>query len=229
MNVMVGRRALFTCLTTRAVHLELAHKLDYDDCILCFSNFMNNRGRPRHKYCDHGTNFVATERVLREELQNFNIKQIADSFAGPELSFHFNPPSLSPHMGGHWKRLVKAVKVALYDALPSRTPTDPLLRSCLISAENIVNSRPLTYLPLDFEESETLTPNHFLVGCSNGAKTMAKLDNDAKHKVSTQVQERELSKYLIRCGEIYFGLHAKEVRKLAYELTIKYNLTQPTT
>ncbi|KAG5889469.1 hypothetical protein JTB14_016575 [Gonioctena quinquepunctata] len=83
-------------------------------------------------------------------------------------------------MGGSWERLVKAVKIALYDALPSRTPTDPLLRSCLISAENIVNSRPLTYLPLDSEESEVLTPNHFLVGCSNGDKTMAKLDNDAK-------------------------------------------------
>ncbi|KAG5890359.1 hypothetical protein JTB14_015761 [Gonioctena quinquepunctata] len=83
-------------------------------------------------------------------------------------------------MGGSWERLVKAVKIALYDALPSRTPTDPLLRSCLISAENIVNSRPLTYLPLDSEESEALTPNHFLVGCSNGDKTMAKLDNDAK-------------------------------------------------
>ncbi|KAG5885001.1 hypothetical protein JTB14_003534 [Gonioctena quinquepunctata] len=139
---------------------------------------MNRRGRPRHIYCDRGTNFVATERVLREELQNFDIKQIADSFVGPELSFHFNPP-LSPHMGGSWERLVKAVEIALYDALPSRTPTDPLLRSCLISAENVVNSRPLTYLPLDSEESEALTPNNFLVGCSNGDKTMAKLD-DAK-------------------------------------------------
>ncbi|KAG5884840.1 hypothetical protein JTB14_004258 [Gonioctena quinquepunctata] len=140
---------------------------------------MNRRGRPRHIYCDRGTDFVATERVLREELQNFDIEQIADSFVGPELSFDFNPP-LSPHMEGSWERLVEAVKIALYDVSPSRTPTDPLLRSCLISAENIVNSRPLTYLPLDSEESEALTPNHFSVGCSNGDKTMAKLDNDAK-------------------------------------------------
>ncbi|KAG5894967.1 hypothetical protein JTB14_009701 [Gonioctena quinquepunctata] len=143
---------------------------------------MNRRGRPRHIYCDRGTNFVATERVLCEELQNFDIEQIADSFVGPELSFHFNPP-LSPHMGGSWKRLVKAVEIALHDALPSRTPTDPLLRSCLISAENIVNSRPLTYLPLDSEESEALTSNHFLVGCSNGDESMAKLNNDAKLEV----------------------------------------------
>ncbi|XP_074029084.1 uncharacterized protein [Leptinotarsa decemlineata] len=185
MNVMIGRRtekrwgALFTCLTTRAVHIEVAHKLDHDNCILCFKNFMNRRGTPRHIYCDRGTNFVATERVLREELQKLKTKMIAESFISPELSFHFNPP-LSPHMGGAWERLVKSIKIALYDALPTRNPTDPLLRSCLIAAENIVNSRPLTYLPLDSEESEALTPNHFLVGSSNGDKPIVDLDVNAK-------------------------------------------------
>ncbi|KAG5863331.1 hypothetical protein JTB14_004962 [Gonioctena quinquepunctata] len=99
-------------------------------------------------------------------------------------------------MGSSWERLVEAVKIALYDALPSRTPTDPLLRSCLISAENIVNSRPLTYLPLDSEESEALTPNHFLVGCSNGDKTMAKLDNDAKDGVQLSTVYKDTSNSL---------------------------------
>ncbi|XP_011859139.1 PREDICTED: tigger transposable element-derived protein 6-like [Vollenhovia emeryi] len=51
----------------------------------------------------------------------------------------------------------------------------------------------------------------------------------AHNKVFTQEQERELSKYLIRCADIYFGLTKKEVRKLAFELAIKYDLARPNT
>ncbi|KAF2893787.1 hypothetical protein ILUMI_12386 [Ignelater luminosus] len=165
-NITIGRRtekrwrSLFTCLTIRAVHLKVAHKLDHDSFIMCLQYFMNRRGRPRHIYCDRGTNFVASERVLREKLRKINPKLIANHFVSPEISFHFNPP-LSPHMGGSWEHLVKSVKIALYDALAGKTPTDSLLQSCLVAAENTVNSRPLTYLPLDSEQSEALTPNHF--------------------------------------------------------------------
>ncbi|XP_050549651.1 uncharacterized protein LOC118268371 [Spodoptera frugiperda] len=51
----------------------------------------------------------------------------------------------------------------------------------------------------------------------------------AHNRVFNEVQERELSKYLIRCADIYFGLPKKEVRKLAYELVVKYNLSRPKT
>lgn len=51
----------------------------------------------------------------------------------------------------------------------------------------------------------------------------------AHNRVFTQEQERELSKYLIRCADIYFGLTKKDVMKLAYELTIKYDLSRPRT
>ncbi|XP_041968550.1 jerky protein homolog-like [Aricia agestis] len=47
----------------------------------------------------------------------------------------------------------------------------------------------------------------------------------AHNRVFNEDQERELSKYLIRCADIYFGLSKKE----AYELTIKYNLSRPRT
>lgn len=49
------------------------------------------------------------------------------------------------------------------------------------------------------------------------------------NRVFNENQERELSKYLIRCADIYFGLSTKGVRKLAYELTVKYNLSRPPT
>ncbi|CAK1592532.1 unnamed protein product [Parnassius mnemosyne] len=51
----------------------------------------------------------------------------------------------------------------------------------------------------------------------------------AYNKVFSEEQEHQLSRYLKRCAEIYFGLSRKEVRKLAFELTIKYNLKRPVT
>ncbi|KAK2578090.1 hypothetical protein KPH14_001323 [Odynerus spinipes] len=49
------------------------------------------------------------------------------------------------------------------------------------------------------------------------------------YKVFNNEQEQKLSKYLIRCAEIYFGLCKKEVKKLAFELTVKYDLKRPAT
>lgn len=49
----------------------------------------------------------------------------------------------------------------------------------------------------------------------------------AHNRVFTDSQEKTFAKYLMRCADIYYGLRPKEVRKLAYELAIKYKLKQP--
>lgn len=54
--------------------------------------------------------------------------------------------------------------------MTARYPTDEILKNLFAEAVNIVNSRPLTYVPLDSIDDEVLTPNHFLVGSSSGHK-----------------------------------------------------------
>uniref|UniRef100_A0A336M9E8 CSON012451 protein n=1 Tax=Culicoides sonorensis TaxID=179676 RepID=A0A336M9E8_CULSO len=184
-SVAIGRRqekrwgVLFTCLTTRAIHIETASKLDTDVFILCFRDFMNRRGRPSDMYSDRGTNFIGAEKILKEELQQIDSAAIAKELISPQLKWHFNPPA-SPHMGGCWERLVRSVKKILYATLPTRTPSEQLLRSYLIEIENIINSRPLTYLPIDSEESEALTPNHFLRLSSSGNEPLGNFSDDIK-------------------------------------------------
>ncbi|XP_070854714.1 uncharacterized protein [Drosophila suzukii] len=171
--VNVGRRkekrwvALFTCLTLRAVHFEIAHSLDTSSCVMCFTNFMALRGTPREIYSDNGTNFKATEKALREELIKIDFDKIAIKFDG--IKWKFNPPG-APHMGGAWERLVRTTKTVLKSICPHYTFNDESLRCALMEAQFIINSRPLTFVSLDSEDDSALTPNHLLMGSSNGYK-----------------------------------------------------------
>lgn len=57
-----------------------------------------------------------------------------------------------------------------------KTPTDERWRHALVRIERLINSGPLTDVPVDPEEEESLTPNHFLFGSSNGIKPQVLLD-----------------------------------------------------
>ncbi|XP_061401555.1 uncharacterized protein LOC133337338 [Musca vetustissima] len=176
--VTVGRHtekrygALFTCLTLRAVHIEVVNTLNTSSCIMAIRNFISRRGTPREFYSDNGTNFVSAEREFRVAVNEMDKNEFIRNFTTATTMWKFNPPS-SPHMGGAWERLVRSVKTVLYNITPSRAPTEELLRSMLAEVENIINSRPLVYVPIDHQNAEALTPNHLLLGSSNGMKPLA--------------------------------------------------------
>lgn len=140
---------------------------------------MSRKGEPLEIYSDQGTNFKETSNELKEAILNLNQEELASEFSTSNMQWHFNPP-LAPHMGGVWERLVRSVKQALNYALSktTRTPREEFLRTMMCEVEYVVNSRPLTYIPLDSETSEVLTPNHFLMGSSNGIHSFGISSND---------------------------------------------------
>ncbi|XP_062717081.1 uncharacterized protein LOC134292190 [Aedes albopictus] len=176
--VKVGRSSakrwicLFTCLTTRAVHVEVAHSLSTPSCVKCVRRFVCRRGAPAEVYTDNGTNFLGAERLLKEQLKLLH-GDLAATFTNAETKWHFIPPG-APHMGGAWERMVRSIKSAMESTYNSdRKLDDEGLETLAVEAEGIVNSRPLTYLPLDAAEGESLTPNHFLLGSSRGVRQPA--------------------------------------------------------
>lgn len=175
LTVMVGRRVekrwgvLITCMTIRAVHIEVAHSLSTESCIIAIRNFVARRGMPLEIISDRGTNFVGASRELKETLQKMDQNRLIESFVSANTKWSFNPPA-TPHFGGCWERLIQSVKKCLNLIKPNRTPTDELLRNLLTEIEFVINSRPLTELPIENDEASPLTPNHFLIGSSNGSK-----------------------------------------------------------
>ncbi|XP_055616565.1 uncharacterized protein LOC129762368 [Toxorhynchites rutilus septentrionalis] len=120
---------------------------------------------------DRGTNFVGADKELKETVAALDQNQLMAEFNTTRTTWRFNPPA-SPHMGGCWERLIQSVKKILANVKPQRVPTEEVLRNYLIQVENIVNSRPLTHVPVDDCSLPALTPNHFLLGSSDGSKPL---------------------------------------------------------
>ncbi|XP_075167473.1 uncharacterized protein LOC142239564 [Haematobia irritans] len=184
-HVSVGRRrekrwgVIFTCLTVRAVHIEVAFSLDTSSCIMAIRNFISRRGTPREFYSDNGTNFKAAEKIICNPLQEIDYTIVKGSFE--QISWKFNPPA-APHMGGVWERLVRSIKTALYAICPSMSFTDESLRTALCEAEFIINCRPLTFVSLECSDDEAITPNHLLIGSSDGYKPIPTENIDLRQR-----------------------------------------------
>lgn len=75
--------------------------------------------------------------------------------------------------------MVRAVKSSL-NTIPITFKLDEeSFATVLAEAENMVNSRPLTFIPLETADHESLTPNHFLLMSSNGIRAPVKEPADA--------------------------------------------------
>ena len=72
---------LFTRLLSRAVHLEMAHRLDTDTFLNVFFCMTNRRGLPEEMISDNRSNFVGAKRELRELVAQLDQDKIASSVA----------------------------------------------------------------------------------------------------------------------------------------------------
>ncbi|XP_043067218.2 uncharacterized protein [Drosophila bipectinata] len=162
--VTIGRRtekrwvALFTCLTTRAIHLEMAHDLSTDSCIIAMRNFMSRRGPVVRIRSDNGKNFVGADREAKSFSEVFEPAQIQGELSSKGVEWIFNCPA-NPAEGGAWERMVQCVKKVMAHTMKKLAPKEHVLENLLIEAESIVNSRPLTHLPVTVDQEAPLTPN----------------------------------------------------------------------
>nr|XP_013189931.1 unnamed protein product [Amyelois transitella] len=171
-EVTVGRQrpkrygVLFTCLTVRAVHIEIVDSLTTDSLIMALRRMAARRGWPQTILSDNGTNLRGADAELRRSFQEIDRTELALEALNRNVNWRFIPPA-SPHMGGAWERLIRSVKTSLKVVLKERAPRVEVLSTFLTEIENIINSRPLTHVSVDPKSKEALTPNHFLLGSSS--------------------------------------------------------------
>ncbi|XP_058803796.1 uncharacterized protein LOC131671423 [Phymastichus coffea] len=199
MFVKIGRRrekrwgVLFTCMSTRAIHVELANTLSASSTILAIERLAGRRGCPQVMYSDNATNFVKARKELDDAVVAIKPEDLQQFAAKKRFRWRFNPPD-APHMGGAWERLIRSVKTALYHALGDQAPFEEVLSTLLIEIEHMINSRPLTHVSVDPRDKEALTPNHFLLGSSSGYLRLERFESEISNPRKTFEIAQNLAK-----------------------------------
>ena len=156
---------MFTCLSSRATHIEVATSLSTDAFINSLRRLICLRGPIRLLRSDRGTNFVGAKNELKEALKEMDQSQIERYLQreGGDLEFRMNVPSAS-HMGGVWERQIRTAR-SILDAMLDKNGsqlTDESLRTLMYEVTAIMNSRPLTAESLSDPSARPLSPNDIL-------------------------------------------------------------------
>ena len=186
--VKVGRSSvkrhgcIFTCLTTRAVHLEVLCSLDTNAFINALCRFISRRGKPNRIFSDNGTKFVGAYRELGEALKEAqNKKKLRHFLLNQSINWSFNPPAAS-HMGGAWERLIRSCRRVLNATVRNVVLTEDELLTVFCQVEAVLNSRPLTKVSDDVNDDEVLTPNHFLTPGGMGTSVSVDACSDDQYR-----------------------------------------------
>jgi hypothetical protein len=153
---------IFTCLSIRAIHIEVASSLDTDSFINAMRRFVARRGTPAEMRSDNGGNFVSGERELRLCIEDWNQEKIHESLLQKDIKWIFNPPTASHH-GGVWERCIRTARKVMNALLREQSLDDEGLHTLMCEVEAIINGRPITKVSDDSKDREALTPNHLLL------------------------------------------------------------------
>ncbi|XP_058468659.1 uncharacterized protein LOC131443236 [Solea solea] len=160
---------LFCCMSSRAIHVELANTLSTESFLLAYQRFTSVRGHPQKIWSDPGTNFIGAKPVL-EEMYTYLRQQNNDSLEeyagknGTDWMWRILPAD-SPHRNGAAEAAVKITKRALQSLGKGEGLTFSEFLTVLKLAANLANERPIDARVQSREDRvRYITPNTLLLG-----------------------------------------------------------------
>ena len=153
---------LFTCLITRAIHLELMQNMSTEQFLLGFRRFLSRHGKPKEIISDNALHFKLAAETLHDVWSQVVTQPEVTTYIANEGIQWKHIVEFAPWMGGFYERMVGLVKRTLRKTIGKASLSNEHLLTVLKEAEAVVNSRPLVYIGDDIKSPITLTPAHFL-------------------------------------------------------------------
>ena len=124
-----------------------------------FKRFVSRRGLPSKLVSENSKTFKSTAKTLTAIIKHPATQHY---LAGVRIEWQFNLEK-APWWGGLFERLVGSMKRCLRKTVGKSKLTFDELSTTIIEVENVLNSRPLSFVSTEDSE-EPLTPAHFLIG-----------------------------------------------------------------
>ncbi|KRY21776.1 Gamma-tubulin complex component 4 [Trichinella patagoniensis] len=154
---------LFTCMASRAVHLELVPQMTTARVMQALRRFIARRGRPETIQSDNFRSFKAAASELRQLWRHVDVDRVQRELVGHRIHWKFITER-APWMGGYWERLVRSIKESLRKILGKALLDEEELRTTLCEVEASLNARPLTFVGEEDHERHPLSPFQLLTG-----------------------------------------------------------------
>ncbi len=152
---------LFTCASTRAVHLELTPSLSVPAFLRAFRRYASRRGLPALLISDNAKTFRASCAEIRKLCR---AEEVLRYLTDNQITWQFIVEK-APWWGGFWERLIRSVKRPLRRVIGRANLTYDELQTLVVEIEGLINARPITYMYDDTESiSFPLSPSHLVYG-----------------------------------------------------------------
>lgn len=154
--------AIFVCMRTRAVHIDIVKDLTSAAFINCYDRFVSRRGPCLKLYSDNGTAFVGANKELIKAFKLWYTQNTLD-YVQARTTWVFMKPG-APHHGGIYEAAVKSAKHHIKRVMGAKHYVYDDFLTFLLKIEAILNSRPLYALSDDPSDMQAVTPGHALIG-----------------------------------------------------------------
>ena len=152
---------LFTCLVSRAVHIEAIPALDIPTFKNALRRFICLRGPIKTLRSDQGTNFIG---AFNQE-NNLRKEDFENEFRSEKFSWIFNPPYAS-HFRGVFERKIKSVRSIMNACtllMGQRYINLDELLTLFAEASSIINNTPLSPISFSPDDPHPITPAKLLL------------------------------------------------------------------
>ena len=222
---------VFTCLTIRAIYIEVLPDRETKSVVLAFIRFTNLHGIPSHLYSDNEKSFIAGGDVIKHV---FKEGLFVDKFSKYNIK-HITIPCYSAWVGSTWERLIRVIKSCLYKTIGSSRINYFQMTTVVSDIVNAVNARPLTYRCAGDHSLEIISPNCFvkpyvhdtLMFCENNDNLVLKAPPSRKVVVKALKNRDQIicdfkklwyEEYLLSLRE-----QCKDLHEIDFENKIKVN------